>query len=53
VDHNLRQRSLESVYFKSHCGSMIGGHILTADRWGQVLVFECLHVQNMVIQGVF
>jgi len=22
LDHNLRQRSLESGYFKSHCGSM-------------------------------
>ena len=23
VDHNLRQRSLESGYFKSRCGSML------------------------------
>jgi hypothetical protein len=31
---------------------VIGGHILTADGCRQVLVFECLHVLNMVIQGV-
>jgi len=32
---------------------VIGGHVLTADRWGHVFVLECLHVQSTVIQGVF
>jgi hypothetical protein len=51
LDHNLRQRSLVSGYFKSHCGCDWWPYF-NCRRWGQVLLFECMHVLNIKIQGV-